>query len=246
MRSRSRLIATVASLLACVAMVGTGFASWVILAEDKEEATGNVKAEAVSENSLTFTVAPTTDANIFFAGPATQETPGAWLSSQGEASHENLSVEFTLSVTGKVGTIDIMLEETGLTTAIEANYITGATFAVSSATNNVGETNDDVKAQVTLDGTTIKCANGNGIDFTNGEIKVTMTYGWGTMFDSKNPYNFFNEKDRNGTVDGAYETAYSGKTWAEAAKEVLTDLYTDLNSDSGVSITVTFTAKQAA
>ncbi len=260
MRSKTRLIAAIASLLVCLAMVGTGFASWVILQDKTVDASGNVKAEAVSEDGLSFSLTSPSSVDILFTGPKEQTTGGAWLYSDGATGSENLEVTFEFTISGAVGSIDIGYDESSLQSAIDSHYIQKATWSIVSVTNSSLNTDVLSESQAEISGSSVKFGT-NGYKFTDGKISIKLSYKWGEMFTTSsgvtsNPYVFFNAKNKNTKVQddenyssglnlSTYYSSYSSDNWDAAARKILSDLYTKVGTTGNLSINITFTAHQA-
>lgn len=247
MKRRTKVIALATSLLVGVSMMGVGFASWVISATKTGDATGNVKAEAVSDNTITFEVS--TASNIVF-GNAANATEG-WLKNDNSQATESLSAEFTL--TFKSGTLSSLSHSTiqyafagegsntgwNFQSAIDKGYITAPTYSL--ATNDYG---------ITYTGGNFSVASPVVCDTTGISLTFTVTFGWGALFNGSNPQNFFNAK-ASGTAMSEYGANYTGEgtyaregktTNTEYALEVLGDMYTLLGGESGTNYTITFTA----
>ena len=185
MRSKTRVIAGLASLLACAAMVGTGFASWVILSSTTKEATGNVTAEAISDTGLSMEVSPAENNSVIFGAPAAQEKDNAWLVSDKSVT-ESLKVVLTLTIDGPVKNIDVKIDlPAGVNSAITAGYIGAPTAAVICEKSEVKFESDTITLSPSSDSYTGKIViQGDGYDFSGTDDKVTFTlnFHWGTMF----------------------------------------------------------------
>lgn len=267
MRSRTRLIAIVASLLVCIAMVGTGFASWVILDTQTKTSTGNVTAEEVSSEGITLTVSPENDGSIIFGSPA--DATSGWLIESEANGQGKLSVDITVTVQGNVGSFTIGFATTGETynTAKTAHLVADyPTYTLgSTAPTGVITSTDDITVTDNKNGTatlSFGSEKTSGYNFSAPTtFHIVATFGWGTAFNSENPYEFFNGDDRtvNGTTASADATdlaafikavgnnAITGTsepaTWGAAAKNVLSWMHTNFTN---VTYTFTFTATQAA
>ena len=165
---RKKGLAGILSLLICIAIVGVGFASWVISGNATDEATGTVVVEQVVDNRISLTVTPT-DQNIRLAGKETaeQNISGAWLNIDG-AQDLTLELEYTVAFKdGRDGYNGISVTATktldpAIQTLVENGYIT-------------------VSDPVT---TTTPNAEGKGT--------ITVTFSWGEKFENKNPYTYYN------------------------------------------------------
>ena len=253
-------------MLVCVAMVGTGFASWVILDTQKKEATGNVTAEAVSKEGITLEVSPTSDANIIFGSPADMNIKNAWLIEDAAKGQGNLAVDFTVTVKGNIGSFTLDFSYTGdaFETAATNNLIVGyPTYTVGTVESGGSIANaGEIEIEQTNGKATLKFGEGSpksaAFDFKQETtFHIIATFNWGSAFGGPegNPYTFFNGKTQTetasdwgiagGTVGTPTEGTGEGNavTWADVAKDVLDWMNTSFSS---VTYKVTFTAAQAA
>lgn len=197
--------------LICLSLVGVGFAGWVITAPDKEDVPGQIIVEEVTDNS--YTIEPLespwvgSKSSFNFVGPTTNSSKETdWLTYSGTAA-ENLSVTYQFKVKqgntyltandGKVTAKAVLGEK--VNSAITNNYIALASgISVDALAVNVS---DEV-------------------------FSVTLTFVWGTKFESKNPYEHYNSKTYGSEI----------KADAIAALGALKEL-------NGQTITITITAK---
>lgn len=268
MRSKSRLIAVAASVLACAAMVGTGFASWVILDAQSKDVSGNVTAEAVAEQKITLEVS--TSSNINYGSPETMGNASAWLVESEDKGQGQFVADITVTVQGNIKSLTIEYSHTGegLATAITNNLV------AEYPTYTIGDEELAPTGSITdANNITVDTSAGNGkatLKFGSGEEKtetfnfaekttfhVLATFGWGSAFNSQNPYDFFNAKTKTatatewgiagGTVDTPTEGSGTGEagavTWGDVAKGVLGWMNTNF---AGANYKFTFNATQAA
>lgn len=259
MKRRTKVVALATSLLVGVSMIGVGFATWVISKDMTETVTGNVTAETVQDEALTendFKVTPKTEGtDIHFGKPATTSIENAWLTNA-DGKVENLTVEFTLTVSANVGTIvvDFSSADAGWTTATTAGYISDTvTFTYADSTSEAADyftTASSVKNQFTL---TKNTAADWGSVSSAVSITITATFAWGDAFGSQNPYNFFNTDHKNTdhmsefggafAADGKYNEQYGSMPAYEYAEKALSGLYTALYGTSGSASQVKYNFK---
>ncbi len=274
MRSKSRLIAVVASLLVCVGMVGTGFASWVILAESSADGTGNIQAETVNDASIKNFKVTVTGGDIVYGGNSdSTTTTGKWLVN--DATAENLAATFKLAGDGTVGGLSATFTATtNWDTAVANKLITAPTLSIDSSTTGKLSISD-------ADGTV---AEGDGsadtysyaftvtdgkqtIDESTG-FSIVATFNWGALFSDSaegsgsNPYVFFNSKKSSDKLNTYYTThqtqietlglkvggatnVSADTTWKDYALVLLTKL-NDLLTSTTYTFTFTATPVQAA
>lgn len=88
------------SILACLALIGVGFASWIISADAAKKAEGSFIVDTVNDKS--YKVEGTwlgNQSKITFGAPATMNEVNPWLTNNSEGKTENLTVTYQLSVT---------------------------------------------------------------------------------------------------------------------------------------------------
>lgn len=253
MKRKTKIAILATSLLVSIALIGVGFASWVILSQTTDEVTGNVKAQAVNNASLDKFEAKidnNDNFDIVFGAPSPSES--GWLTND-EAGSEALEFNITLAIKGQLGGLALKVDisnNSNFEQAVNAGYITGPEFSITSG-----------QEKITLNtGNTFSVTDG---DFsTESNVVINVKFGWGAAFDGKNPYTFFNEKGY-GTLMSEYDVTgdlkYTDATYAEGkfttastkknneyANEVLNDLYSKLGGVSpNVVFTFTFTATAA-
>jgi len=225
---KKRIITLVLSALAVVLLVGVGFASWVVSQGEVSKQTGNILVETVVDGHLNVEVTPE-DKRIQFGAPQNAST--GWLYEDGEnAVLENLSVKFTVTVTDlKPG----QAERLSLTNTFGEKLLNASNeevdmptqlFLLDEVTYGANEANDD----------TLWSVSG-----TTATTTVVVTLTWGSLFEGKNPYEFFNaEEVEEKLQDGEGQalavvaeavaaglTITKDNTWAELALAALAKVY---------------------
>ena len=199
MRNKRKGIVLAASILGSIAIVSTGFASWVISAPASAQTAGDFKVEMVDDKRVVLTPTLTTktsglsNTQVVFGTPETTGGSG-WLTN---TSIGKQNLEFTLSVT--------------------AAYKDGRS-AKPTGTISVTFTPTPTIADDTL----IKAPTFTPKTLSEGSASFDVTFAWGTKFESTNPYTYYNAKEPNGIKSG--ET-----TWADDASANLTALYNLVN-----------------
>lgn len=162
------------SILACLALIGVGFATWIVTKPANKTATGNIKVDTVTEKNYEITSTwKDNKSSLVFGYNAEGNFENPWLTNEnGEA--ENLSV--TLIATVKKGTDLADVEPT-------------VKFAVDESKKTVWE-NAISEGYVTLNDPTI-AKTGEGV------YEITITVNWGTKFGKENPYKYFNSLPAN-------------------------------------------------
>lgn len=199
------------SILACLALIGVGFASWIISAEAKKEATGNIIVDTVADK--TYVVSGEwleNKSSIIFGAPATMNESNPWLTNDSEGKTENLTVTYQLTV--KYGDSK---PATGIKDKITALVVAPASSNYTAAVNGgliIAPKNATVE----------ETAEGSGI------YNITVTYKWGKHFadsadatEGVNPYTYYNGKEATGKLNGS-ETTYmqDAKTSLETLSKI--------------------------
>lgn len=195
---KRKTLTIVVGLLLTLSLVGVGFASWVISANDSEQIIGNVEVQSVADRRLDITVKDLTystdhyvagDSNkIIFGMPTDEEITNAgitnpWLTNDDDTV-ENLSVTFVVEVAYKTAA------------AIQASDIT---FAASYVANDAitGLVTAGYLAQPTVTFTEATDSDPNKVTYN-----VTLTFDWGSSFEGVNPYLFYNATGKSSETHG--------------------------------------------
>lgn len=206
------------SILACLALIGVGFASWIISANAADKAEGSFIVDTVTDK--TYKVKGTwldNQSKITFGAPATMDnTTDTWLTNDSTDKKENLTVTYQLTVTYGDGT-----KATGI-----ANKIT----AVFTAPENENYT-AAVNGKLIIAPTSAKVEETT----TPGVYNITVTYQWGEHFGKVNPYTYYKEKTPTDKLNGT-ETTYM--------QDAKTSLETLSKIEASVKFTLSITVKK--
>lgn len=203
------------SILACLALIGVGFASWIISANTSTKAEGSFIVDTVADK--TYVVSGEwleNKSSIIFGAPDTMNAQNPWLTNNSEGKTENLTVTYQLTVTygdGKKAT-GIANKITALVTAPEnANYTAAVNGKLIIAPTNA---------------TVEEAPEGNG------KYNITVTYQWGEHFGNVNPYTYYNAKTATDKLSGT-ETTYmqDAKTSLETLSKIEASVVFTLNID---------------
>ena len=227
--------------LGSLALIGTGFAGWVIVANATSTASGNITAYTVADRRLIVSEAKwgsekSNSGSIIFGKPANPDpsVTSAWFYGE-EMQTEKLEDSFVVNVhSGDLndntiatvtGEITVATDKDGAwNKALTKNYVATPTITFNGTTDVV--LSGDHTGSLTLNGTAEVAAN------------FTVKFGWGDYFkvgnDIKNPYEFFSTKDVNSEVSEP-----GSNTWGKEALEVMNAI-AELNSLT-FTATVTFT-----
>lgn len=202
------------SILACLALIGVGFASWVISAEvSATPAEGSFIVDTVNDKSYKVEGAwLDSQSKITFGAPATMNASNPWLTNDSEGKTENLTVTYQLTVTYGNGT-----KATGIANKITAVVTAPADKNYTAAVNGkliIAPTN----------ATVVEAPEGNG------KYNITVTYQWGEHFGNVNPYTHYNAKTATDKLSGT-ETTYmqDAKTSLETLSKIEASVVFTLN-----------------
>ncbi len=217
----------VLALLLCVSMVGVGYAAWIIIAPSEPvNADGQFQVYTVENNSVQMTATVAANDKITFGSPATPTFTGEnpWLQLIGGAN-EDLSATLTVEITNweqinqasRTETITLTISDFQILKDDVAqqlsNYSNYVTFPLAQT------------ATIVIEDGVITSGSGNGINFdaSTGKLTYTLNFGWGQMFNSVNPYDYFNTKTANVAVDNSHPlyNDVQGQTWMELAEASL-------------------------
>lgn len=172
------------SILACLALIGVGFASWIISAGTSATDQGSFIVDTVTDNRLVATgrwititkdsgenEVVTSDDNskkVSFGAPAKMENTEAWLTNDKNGTVEKLTVVYELTVKTK-----------GDSTAVTGLTSTEITSSLSCAATYEG--------YIVLP-TAVVSEVGAGV------YRLTLEFEWGSKFGGVNPYEYYNKK----------------------------------------------------
>lgn len=201
------------SILACLALIGVGFASWIISAEvSATPAEGSFIVDTVTDRSYKVEGAwLSNQSNITFGAPTTMNNvENAWLTNNSEDKKENLTVTYQLTVKYGDNTPATGIKDKIITTVsapADPNYTAAVNGKLIIAPTNA---------------TVEETGEGTGV------YNITVTYQWGEHFGKVNPYTYYNEKTATDTLTD------STTTYMQDAK-------TSLDTLSKIEETVKFT-----
>lgn len=222
---KKKSLAGILSLLICIALIGVGFASWVITAGDTETIAGNVTVETIEDQRVFLENIDLDNENIVFGTPEGAVNDG-WL--------KNSSIGTEVLTTTLTGTIKTKDKDalTTFTIALETNKDSAFDEELIGAfpTVSAPAINSLVWSQE---------ADSNGYYTANFEVTATFTWGskWG---EDKNPYTFYNAHGVNDLIagDDTPEDSSDDVTYGDQALKDIKAIYDALNG-----ATYTFTIK---
>lgn len=177
--------------LGSLALIGTGFAGWVIAANAKTSAEGTITAYTVTDNRLEIAKEAWDGGkgDIKFAQPATPSSySNPWFTFNGNDT-EKLTATYNVTVTSKNTEDSGKVKATATVTISEGDGKTAWTQAVGA--NYVVEPTVDIKL-----GDKKAAEGGDTIVPAGMSYSFVVNFGWGNHFKmgdtNRNPYDFYN------------------------------------------------------
>ena len=248
--SRKAIVA-VMSVFLTVSLTAVGFASWLISNNDSKAGTGNVTASDVSDAILGVTIENAENLGKINFGPAQDDKTGTIRYNEAEAD-DSEALKITVS-----GSIDKYktLDKMSITVKCPDSILTAAGYAWTGGDGARVYSYDKTKAYIALP----RCAvdkdgkflpmfdsanntkadeylSGNtiftGSDDNKKEFTVTISFGWGELFQNENPGKYLDNEISNKQVNNKdallaianaeNTTANYTELTAEAKRDILT------------------------
>lgn len=198
MKTKKRTLVISLSLLGSVALIGTGFATWVISQNASATTNGNIITDTTTDNTLSITDIYWDEkkgAGSICFGWTGEASEGAWLTNTDSSKKEDLTSTVYFSV--------------GPATAIKD---VSATIAIAEGSKDTWDKNhgDLVVLPTSLTPTLKDSA-------TAGKYKCEIAFAWGSHFGGQNPLTYYNEHKANEKI-GESETTYAADAKASLDK----------------------------
>lgn len=210
-------------LLTCLALIGVGFAAWLITYNSSVEKTGNITVETVSTRKYQIVVTDVAN-EIRFTAPQTQNATYKWLtSSLTDSGFEQLTAVFTVVVNiinneatdAEATQTKVQVNYPGKQTPDNALPTITNTFAIVDPTSSAWTTAVSEEAVANLSASDVVWTeNPSGNEYT---YTVKVNGKWGKHFNYLNPYNFYNSK----ASASAFVEGNTGTTWGQDAATYL-------------------------
>lgn len=202
---KRRTLTLTLCILACVALIGVGFASWIITNDVAATADGTVEVDTVDDQTHKITVT-TTDAKVVF-GPKTEAQGSNWLrynSTGGKAEKLTVEIEFTVTNPGSLAEtpFEFKLVEADAEKCYEAAVTANYVAALPTTGNGIAYEVLDAEA---------------------GKYKVTITFAWGSAFGGNNPSVYYNAHTANEKI-AETEVTYAEDASTKLNSEAFTNL----------------------
>lgn len=183
------------SILACLALIGVGFASWVISAGKSATATGNIVVDDVSDKRISLTYEWVDGKSSIIYGwdenYVTKEKD--WL--KNNTVDKKADLDLTLKVTVKDGNNNLYDPE-----SISATITADEAYTTALGKGVVG-------ALPTL----------TAVEESTGVYNIVIVFTWGEHFGGNNPLAFYNEGTKTAETHGEDAKEYLG--YVEALKD---------------------------
>lgn len=162
-------------LLSCLALIGVGFASWVISTNTTKEVEGNISVDTVTDNRLTVETSWKDDKNSVVFGWKNGTYTNNWLKNTDANYAENLTVTLVVTVKDAKGNPKDAATTNGVTATIKGDE----KYTTAETANLVGSLPEAVVTKV---------------EGETGVYNVTFTFTWGSAFETKNPLEYYNSQ----------------------------------------------------
>lgn len=258
--SRKAIVA-VMSVFLTVSLTAVGFASWLISNNDSKKGTGNVTASDVSDAILGVTIENAENLGKINFGPAQDDKTGTIRYNEAEAD-DSEALKITVS-----GSIDKYktLDKMSITVKCPDSILTAAGYAWTGGDGARVYSYDKTKAYIALP----RCAvdkdgkflpmfdsanntkadeylSGNtiftGSDDNKKEFTVTISFGWGELFQNENPGKYLDNEISNKQVNNkdallaiANADKESGSQYTELTAEAKRDILTAMKKTIAAS-----------
>lgn len=180
--SRRKLVAGIA-IFASVALIGSGFAAFVISANQSRSVEGNIEIGKVEEQSVSITNVALSESKIQFE-PKAEDATGRVRYDGTNKEILSTVLSFKFDHADMVESIHVGLDvPEGIKSAATANYITLPAAAGDGV--DIALTGDKSGATITdvADATKTKT------------VSYTIAFGWGSAFNGKNPGEYYDSDD---------------------------------------------------
>ncbi len=221
-----KAIVVVMSVFLTISLTAVGFASWLISNDASTKADSNVNASNVSDAILGVTIKDPEKIGKINFGPAENDKTGNIRYNDATTEEANDKESLTITLSGSIDRYqtlatmyitvkcpDSVLKAAGYTWTGESErtYAYDKTKAYIALPTCAVDTNGKVLPLPDGKGDTkaLEFANGNevftGTDANKKDFTTTISFGWGALFEGKNPGKYLDGED--GTVSDENKTA---------------------------------------
>ena len=244
-----KAIVVVMSVFLTVSLTAVGFASWLISNDASKEGTGNVTASNVSDAILGVTIKNAENLGKINFGPLESDKTGNIRYNDATPEEANDKESLTITLSGSIDRYKT-LDKMSITVKCPDSVLKAAGYTWTGEGGERAYTYDKTKAYIALptcavdtngkflplpDGKgntkALEFANGNtvftGTDENKKDFTTTISFGWGALFEGKNPGRYLDGED------GLTVSSENKTTLLDIAKaESTTADYTELTAEA--------------
>lgn len=186
-------------LLSCLALIGVGFASWIISADTTKEAEGNILVDTVTDNRLTVeTEWVDNKSSVIFGWKNVESITNPWL------KNSDMSAETSQYAENLIVTLKVTVKD-----AEGKNAKNAATDGVKATISILDDTQKTAYNQAVTDNLVGSLPIASITNTETGIYLVTFTFTWGSEFGGNtptNPYIYYNQQDYSEEIATAAST----------------------------------------
>lgn len=242
--SKLSLSVKLISILACVAVMSVGFASWLIVGmpETTTLADGSFEVYNVVDKTVTKSNESFENSLIKFGKPTENASTG-WLIADSSTGVANLKATYTVTYSTAAGeSVKINEAMSKVTVALESNATLNSAITAGylGAPKVLVYLDDVLQNTETADQTYTYTGENLGFSYdvdmpaeASVTLKVEFVFSFGEKFGNTNPYTYFNG------LEAGEKPLGSDKTNAQLAQEYLSGLFTSGINNATYTVTIT-------
>lgn len=202
---KKKTLSLLLSGLLTVSLTGVGFAAWYITANTETSASGDISVEEVKDARVGLETS-VTDANVHFGADKGQlQDSDCWLKNNG-TDGEDLEFSFDLTVTNTT-----YLTSVEISFAVHEEFNDSGVKTTNNAATFAAASNYVVAPDLDPDTTgvqsTVTFSKSDIALWTNGKKTFNLNFTWGSAFNYKNPYQYYNSQTYSATLGSQADTA---------------------------------------
>ena len=260
MKNAAKIVAVAATAITGAALVGVGFAAWVIGGKAVASAGGNIQVDTVV-NGIDLSASVAENSAVVYGRPAlVADSDSLWLSNDGQ--EEQLTVNLTITYRGKVDGLTIGLgvlcDGVDITEKYSSCITEGliADYKVEFKEDDTFTTTLIEESSTPMTAVPEELGKYKIINLPETDVEKTvyvqLIFDWGTLFTGNNPVNFFTTfssdteliKTEYGILtEGSGWGAKTAKEWAEDTLSRLSSSLTNDNAGESTTFKLTLTAE---
>lgn len=206
---KGKYFVLLSSILASTTLASIGFATWIIAVDSTQSVDGNkIYVDDISDKRIGIEYEwEKGDGSVIFGFKTDASISSPWLTNSNSITQEKLSNTLNITIEnadslreGNALDIEFTVNDNsdgGWAKAVAANYVVAPSFPIS--------------------------VDKSAITSSSGTYALTFDFAWGSAFDSKNPYSYFNSKEYSeDNVNEAKEKIGNLKSYTEGVTFKLT------------------------